>query len=178
MASIYVPCAMAAPAFSSAGIPSDVQAGQPIHVFVNITSSTPIHEVLLTYNNPSTGQLNYDYMTLSEGNESEGVWVFEVPAQTWKGTLECHITAKDNAGASSQYPASGDAIIDILGAEQPKPFPWNWVIIIGFLAVTLVLTELVFKPGVYRLTGRERAKALEEEDRRREQEEAEKKKEN
>jgi hypothetical protein len=167
--------AMAVPEFTSIEIPATTQTGQPIHISVNITSNIPIHEVLLTYNNPSAGQLSYDYMNLSEGNESCGVWTFEIPAQSWKGSLECSITAKDNVGNSSQYPAVNNAIIEIQGDDPPTPFPWNWVIIIGFLAVVLVLTELVFKPGVYRPTGREKARALEEEDRKREQEEADKK---
>ena len=167
--------AMAVPAFTSTGIPSTGDAGQPIHVSVNLTSDVPVRDVLLVYNNPSIGQLSYEYMSLADGNETSGVWFFDIPAQPWEGCVECRITVRDNSGASSQYPASGNAIIEILGDEQPKPFPWKWVIIIAFLAVVLVLTELAFKPGFYRPTGRERARALEEEDRKREQEETQKK---
>jgi hypothetical protein len=102
--------------------------------------------------------------------ETNGRWIFGIPSQSWKGKVECRITAWDNASASTQY----NAIIEIIGDDPPKPFPWNWVLIIAFLGVALVVTELVFKPGLYRATGREKAKALEEEDRRREQEESEK----
>lgn len=171
---ILPPSAIGEPIFTNTGIPDTTDAGQSIQIWVNITSDMPIYEVLLYYTNPTTGQENYEIMTLSEGNTTSGRWAFDIPAQSWKSEVECRITARDNSGASSQYPASGNAIIEIQGDEQPKAFPWNWVIIIAFLGVVLVLTELIFKPGFYRPTGRERARALEEEDRKREQEEAEK----
>jgi hypothetical protein len=162
--------AMAIPQFTDTGIPDSTDAGQPIQIWVNITSDVPIKEVLLYYKNPTTGQEYYEIMALSEGNTTNGRWIFGIPSQSWKGKVECRITAWDNASASTQY----NAIIEIIGDDPPKPFPWNWVLIIAFLGVALVVTELVFKPGLYRATGREKAKALEEEDRRREQEESEK----
>jgi hypothetical protein len=167
---ILLPTVKAAPQLSGTGIPSTAQAGQPIPISINITSDFSVLEVLLTINNP----YSIEIMTLSEGNDTCGTWTFEIPAQPWKSQMEFSIKARDNNG-SSYYPnRDGYSTIEILGDDPPKPFPWNWVLIIAFLGVAFVLTELVFKPGFYRATGREKAKALEEEDRKREQEESEK----
>jgi len=174
---LSAPVIIAAPVFVSTGIPSSVQSGQAVHVMVQINSTTPIRDfegAVLYFHNLGTGQEDWVPMNLTAGNLSAGTWTYDIPAQPWKGELECRVTAKDDIGNSVQYPASSNAKIEIIGDDPPKPFPWNLVILIGFLAVVLVLTELIFKPGFYRLTGREKARALEEEDRKREQEEMEK----
>jgi hypothetical protein len=173
---LFVPEIMAAPVFVSTGIPSTVQSGEPIHIIIEINSTTPIRDglegVVLYFKIADTGQEDWVTMNLTSGNLTNGIWTYDIPSQSWEGSLECRITAKDNSGFSTQYPASSNAIIEIIGDEPPEPFPWNWVIIIAFLGIAFVVTELVFKPGFYRATGREKAKALEEEDRRREEEEA------
>ena len=152
-------------------IPSIADAEQPIHIFVNVTSDLPVNEVLLTYVNPSNGLLNIEYMNLSSGNNTNGTWYFEIPLQKYKGSLETWIIASDISGASTRYPSTGSYDIWLEGPEPTKPFPWNIVIIVAVLAVTLFATELIFKPGFYRPTGRQRAQALEEEDREKELEE-------
>ena len=167
------PMAAAAPSITESGIPATASAGEPVHLWVNISSGVPIHDVLLTWRNPANGDLFTGYMNLSEGNTTSGKWTYDIPAQPWKGELECKVTAKDDYGYSAFYPASGFMTIEILGETEPKEFPWNLVIIIIFLGAVLVLTELVFKPGFYRKTGREKARELEEEDRLRELEEKE-----
>ena len=150
--------------------PVNADAEQPIHVFVNITSSLPVDEVSITYTNPSNN-IRYDYfMELISGNETNGTWTFEIPPQTYKGTLELSIYAVDISGSSTPTPPP-IYNINLEGPEPAKPFPWGIVIMVAFLAVTLVATELIFKPGVYRKTGRQRARELEEEDRKRELEE-------
>ncbi len=161
--------ASAAPTVSSLEFPSSAEAGEPIHIRVNISSTIPIREspnaVELYYYNPGTGQENWASMNLTEGNLSAGTWSYDIPAQSWSGELRCQITATDIANAETSYPSSGYHRITIVGEEQPKPFPWNIVVVVGFLAAAMVLTELVFKPGLYRPTGRDKAKKLEEEDR-------------
>ena len=140
--------------------PFNADAEQPVPIFVNITSDISVDEVLLTWTNPANGNLNNEDMNLTSGN---GTWYFEIPAQTYKGSLNVNIIAYDISGASASY----DFIINLEGPEPAKEFPWNIVVIVVFLAVTLVATELIFKPGFYRPTGRQRAQALEEEDRKR-----------
>ena len=71
------------------------------------------------------------------------------------------------------YPPTGKYGIEIDG-PSPSTFPWNWVFIGAFLLVVFIATELAFKPGFYRRTGRDKARALEEEDRQKEIEEREK----
>ncbi len=154
--------------------PVNADAEQPIHIFVNITSSLPVADVQITYTNPSN-DIRFDYyMELISGNETNGTWTFEIPPQVYKGTLEVSIFASDISGASTPAPPP---IMNIYldGPEQVRPFPWGIVIVVAFLGITLVATELIFKPGLYRKTGRQKAKALEEEDRKRELEEQEKK---
>ncbi len=156
--------ASAAPTFIVTSIPSSAQAGQTIPVFANVTSGNSEMEVYITFKNPANGSYNYVMMAQNGAN---GTWSYNIPAQPWKGSLEVLLTAKDGTGVA-QYPSSGFMTIGIAGDEQPKPFPWNIVVILIFLGVVLVLTELTFKPGFYRKTGRERARELEEQDRMRE----------
>ena len=170
MSTFSVPWASAIPVLDT-DIPYVADAEQPIHIFVNITSDLPINEVLLTYVNPSNGLLNNEYMNLSSGNNTNGTWYFEIPIQKYKGSLEVWILASDISGISTRYPSSRSYDIELEGPEPSKPFPWNIVIIVAFLAVVLVVTELIFKPGFYRPTGRQRAQALEKEDQEREIEE-------
>lgn len=164
--------ASAAPTVSPLELPGSADTGEPIHILVNISSVIPIREspnaVELYYYNPGTGQESWVSMNLTEGNLSVGIWSYDIPAQSWSGELRCKITATDIAYAETSYPSSGYHVISITGEEQPKPFPWNIVLVVGFLAGAMVLTELVFKPGLYRPTGRDKAKKLEEEDRLRE----------
>ena len=151
--------------------PVNADAEQPVHIFVNVSSELPVDELLLTYLNPSNDLLYNEYMNQTSGNETNGTWHFEIPAQKYKGSLEIWIIASDISGDSSRYPVSGAFTIQLDGPEPARPFPWSIVVIVAFLAVTLVATELIFKPGLYRPTGRQKAKALEEEDRKRELEE-------
>ena len=167
---LFAPGANAAPVMDI-DYPANADAEQSVHLFVNATSELPVDEILLTYINPSNDLLFNEYMNHTSGNETNGTWHFEIPPQRYKGSLEVWIIASDISGVSSRYPTSGGFTIQLDGPEPTKPFPWNIVIIVAFLAVTLVATELIFKPGVYRKTGRQKAKALEEEDRKRELEE-------
>ena len=163
---VFTPCVLTVSAIPVMQIdyPFNADAEQPVPIFVNITSDIIVNEVLLTYTNPANGNLNNEDMNLTSGNGINGTWYFEIPAQTYKGSLNVNIIAYDVSGASASY----DFIIHLEGPEPVKEFPWNIVVIVAFLAVTLVATELIFKPGVYRPTGRQKAAALEEEDRKRE----------
>ncbi len=162
--------ASAVPVFSRLGIPQTADAGQPIPVFVNLTSDVEIYEVRISYTNTISGiSQTWIEMNRTSGDNNTGTWSYMIPAQSWESSLNCIITAKDISGSSSQRSAT----IAIIGESEPKPFPWNIVLIIIFLGVVLVLTELTFKPGIYRKTGRQRARDLEEEDMRQEQEKAE-----
>ena len=170
MIALCVPRASAVPVLDP-DIPYIADAEQPIDIFVNITSDLPINEVLLTYENPSNGLLNIEYMNMTSGSETNGTWHFAIPSQTYKGSLDLWVQASDISGASTRYPSTGSYDIELEGPEPSKPFPWNIVVIVAFLAVVLIATELIFKPGFYRPTGRQRAEALEKEDRERELEE-------
>ncbi|MFO7619137.1 MAG: hypothetical protein R6W91_05725 [Thermoplasmata archaeon] len=163
LAAVLAHGASAAPAFTDVGIPATAQAGEPIPVRVNVTPSSPGSGlvVYLTYVNPSLGNISTNPMAPNDTNET---WSFIIPAQRWKGTVDCQIMVVEGSG-NTYYPESGFVTIEILGESQPNPFPWNILIIIAFLGAALVLTELAFKPGVYRKTGRERARELEEQDR-------------
>lgn len=160
--------ASAAPQIAGAGFPASADAGAGIPIWVDVNSTSPVDQALLFYSNPGTGQMEYVLMNLTSGNGTSGRWSYTIPAQPWDGTVECRVTVTDMAGSTVQYPASGTAVVRIVGEEEPSPFPWNLVFVVAFLAVALVLTELVFKPGLYRKTGREKARELEEEDRLRE----------
>ena len=157
--------ASAAPPFEDVGIPAKAEAGAPIPVYVNMSSEQGIQSVWLHYDNSTYSSARE--MSLESGNSTRGTWHCEIPAQTWKGVVEWRLTARFGNG-SLNYPESGYGQIEIEGKNPPKPFPWNIVVTVAFLGVVLVLTELAFKPGVYRKTGRERAMELEEEDRARE----------
>jgi hypothetical protein len=157
--------AAGAPSISQSGIPVSAEAGSPITVWVEVSSTTPVDGALLYYSNPEAGLMDYLAMNLTSGNATDGRWSCDIPAQSWEGTVECRVTVTDLAGASAQYPATGEAVIRISGEDEPKPFPWNLALVMAFLAVALVLTELVFKPGLYRKTGRQKARELEEADR-------------
>ena len=105
------------------------------------------------------------------GNRTNGTWHYEIPPQIYKGSLRLRLFADDIAGNRTYLPGNtGYLNINLEGPEPVKEFPWNIVLIVIVLSITLIATELIFKPGFYRPTGRQRAKALEEEDRRREQE--------
>ena len=176
MFTLCVPLTFCIPAASAAPVmridyPANADAEQPVHIFVNTTSELPMDEVLLTYVNPANDLLYNEYMNQTYSNGTNGTWHFEIPAQRYKGSLEVWIIASDISGASTRYPTTGGFTILLDGPEPVRSFPWNIVIIVIFLGITLVATELIFKPGFYRPTGRQRAKALEEEDRKKELEE-------
>ncbi len=170
MPTLCVPSASAIPVMDL-DIPYIADAEQNISIFVNITSDLPVNEVILTYVNPSNGLLNNEFMNLSSGTNTNGTWYFEIPPQKYKGTLELWILASDISGASARLPSTGSYDIELEGPEPSKPFPWNIVVIVAVLAIVLIVTELIFKPGFYRPTGRQKAQALEEEDRKKELEE-------
>jgi len=167
-----MPSATAIPVMDT-DYPLNANAEQPIHVFANITSDISIDEVLLSYENPANGNLFNEFMVLKSGNTTNGTWTFEIPAQIYKGTIEFSIIAKDISGTSIRFPPSGLRTINLEGPEQERPFSWNIVVLAAFLAVALIATELIFKPGFYRPTGRQRARDLELEDQKRELEENE-----
>jgi len=168
------PCANAKPEFTDISIPSMAESGQPIRISVNLTSAIPLKEdgVRFICYNQSDKRTYISPMTLASGNLTSGAWEFEVPAQEWKTQLNCRIEATDISGSSSIITAD----IDISGASPPRDIPWGLIIMVGFLAIAFILTELAFKPGTYRPTGRQRSEILEEEDRERELKEAEEKK--
>ena len=168
--SLCIPSAQAVPEID-VDLPYTADAEFPINVTVNVVSELNISHVNIYYENPSNGNY-YNYpMNLTAGNLTNGTWYFSIPPQNYKGTLDVWIDARDISGVSDRYPSTGSFDIELEGPEPAKPFPWNIVIIVAFLAVTLIATELIFKPGFYRPTGRQRAQALEEEDRIRELEE-------
>ena len=164
---ILLPSATALPLVDS-DIPVNADATQPIPIFINVTSDLPVDQVLISYVNPENNNLVNDLMSFHSGNQTNGTWNYTVPRQNWKGTLEVWIIISDISGASVRVPSTGYVTINLEGPEKPKPFPWSIVLIVGFLAVALIATELIFKPGLYRKTGRQRAAELEEEDRKRE----------
>lgn len=170
-----VPAANAAPVMAI-DFPVNANAQEPVHIFVNITSNPAVDEVQIYYVNPRNNIDIYEVMEIISGNNTNGTWHFIIPPQTYKGTLRVRVFATDIGGNTTYVPSRTDYVnINLDGPEPVKPFPWGIVIIVAFLGVTLVATELIFKPGVYRKTGRQKAKALEEEDRKRELEEQENK---
>jgi len=159
-------CAGATPELTEIGIPGTVKSGRPIPVQVRLADNSGIDAVWLFYMNPTEDLYTNRSMAW---NATSGAWEHVIPAQTWKGIVEWRLTVRyDNS--SLNYPESGYGQIVIEGKSPPKPFPWNIVVTIAFLGVVLVMTELAFKPGFYRKTGRERARELEEEDRMKEME--------
>lgn len=158
----------ATPAFSDVSVQSSAESGEPIPVSANLTSTVPVEFVRVFYQreewiNPLDVHLN-----LTGGDETNGTWTGQIPAQEWGGTLEYSIVVNDGL---AYYPAQGKYTIEIEGPSQ-STFPWKWVIIGAFLAVVFIATELAFKPGFWRSTGRDKARALEEEDRLKEMEES------
>ena len=152
--------------FSGISIPVTADRGQPIPVSVNIVSDTEVYNVEVHYERENWVVPVSQNLTLVNGTRTNGTWAGEIPAQEWGGELTVNSITADDAIHTI------DLTIEIEGAESG--FPWKWVIIGAFLVVVFIATELAFKPGFYRPTGRERARALEEEDRRKAQEEAEK----
>ena len=174
MSTVCVPEVSAAPILDT-DIPRNADANQTINVFVNITSNLPIYEVKLYYENTENGSFNGgESMVNISGTSTNGTWHFAIPPQVYKGSIDVWILASDVSGTPTRYPSTGGHEIEIEGPERDKPFPWNIVVMVAFLAIVLVATELIFKPGIYRPTGRQRAQALEEEDREKELEEQEK----
>lgn len=159
--------AWAVPQISPVDLPSSAETGVSIPIRVNITSDLPIQTVWFNYENATTGA--FGGIGAMVYNETSGLWSYDIPPQSWKSEMRCTIKVTDTHD-TAQYSFT----IVILGEEEPKVFPWSLVITIIFLGVVLVLTELAFKPGLYRKTGREKAKELEEEDRKRELESGEK----
>ncbi len=147
--------------------PSVADASEPVNIEVHISPEKQVNEVFLSYENPSSG----DYYTDYNSTPTNGTWIFVIPPQNYEGSLDVEIKA-DITGYSTSYPVD-EFTIEFEGPEKEKPFPWNIVLMVGFLAIALIATELIFKPGFYRPTGREKARALEEEDRLRELEDKE-----
>ena len=171
MLTLSVPLVLFSPGASAAPIidvdyPGNANAEYPIHIFANVTSDQTISYVKIWYINSTSGNRFDDFFTPPTGNNTNGTWTYTIPPMIYKGTLEFHVSSADNS-SSTLEPAPA-LYINIEGPEPVKPFPWNIVVIVIFLAIVLVVTELIFKPGIYRPTGRQRAKALEEEDRKKE----------
>jgi hypothetical protein len=160
--------ARALPVIDNVSIPSSADASKPIPVFVNVTSEDYAFEVIFCYQRPTDPLPSYESLYLSTGDHTNGTWYGEVEAQIWNGTLSCWVVAKDNTG-ETRHPSTGGFTVFLEG-EKESTFPWNLVAIVGFVFVAFILTELAFKPGLYRKTGRQKARELEEEDRRREEE--------
>jgi len=168
---MVLPCfAAAEPLIEPLSLPGTADASEPIPVFVNVSSQDYVYEVILSYRRPGDALPSYEYLYLTSGDNANGTWTGAIPEQIWEGSLNCHVIAKDNTG-QSRYPAQGSITIQLEG-EPPSTFPWHIVIMVVGLIIVFVLTELAFKPGLYRKTGRERAEILEEEDRLRAEEEA------
>ncbi len=169
--------AMAAPQFSEVSIPNNAEATLPIPVSLNIINEVNVSAVFIHHEMEGDAWPTPTELYLVNGSKTNGTWSGEIPAQNRDGTLTCSILVfgSDPDHYIAKYPAQGYETIELEGA--PSDFPWSWVIIIGFLAIVLIATELAFKPGFWRPTGRERARALEEEDRRKAREESEEKEE-
>ncbi len=176
MFTFCVPLTFYAPVVSAVPVmdidyPVSANANEPIHIFANVTSDQTVKSVSIWYINSTSGNRYDDLFTPPAGNNTNGTWTYTIPPMIYEGVLEFHVSSADN---TSSTPEPSPALyINIEGPEPAKPFPWNIVVIIAFLAVTLVATELIFKPGVYRKTGREKAIILEEEDRKKELKEQE-----
>lgn len=153
----------AAPEFADVQIPGTGDGSQPIPVSVNLTSDVPVSEVRLFYEMEGWAYPIIAYLFRTNGTATDGTWSGEIPPLNEGGTLRCSIIV-DVDGGIARYPAEGTVSIDVEGPG--KGFPWMWVVIAGFLAFVFVATELIFKPGIYRPTGRERVRALEEKDRK------------
>lgn len=167
---ILLPGAAGIPVMQS-DIPVHADAGLPIHIFVNITSEEPVSHVQIYYVNPRDNIDYYDEMNMSSGNSTNGTWTFVIPPQGYEGTLDVRVFARDAGGNYSYVPSkTGYVTVSLDGPGPAKQFPWNIVFLVGFMAIVLVATELVFKPGFYRKTGRQRARELEEEDRKKDME--------
>ena len=153
---------LANPSFSNASTPRMAEAGQPIPIAISITDQVNITYVQVYYEREGDAFPSISDLNLTDGTRMNGTWSGEIPPQKWECTLTCSIIVDDGL---AKYPAQGSFFIDVDG-PSPSTFPWNWVIIGAFLAVAFIATELAFKPRIWRPTGRERARALEEEDRR------------
>ncbi|KYK27674.1 MAG: hypothetical protein AYK23_02135 [Candidatus Proteinoplasmatales archaeon SG8-5] len=160
---------LAVPVFQEVSIPETAQTEEPIPISVSITSDVPVDIVQFFYQQEDWIHPISIILDRSSGDEHNGTWSGIIPAQEWGGALEYSIVV--NGGEAYYPPFPGKEIITIDG-PTPSNFPWSWVVIGGFLIFVFIATELAFKPGFYRPTGRQRAKALEEEDRRKEMEEA------
>jgi len=145
----------------------------PIPVSVKVTDSENVSSVQLLFEREGYAWPSTVDMELTNGTLANGTWSGTIPAQEWGGTLTFRIIANDGI---TRYPVEGSQSIEIDGPSE-STFPWKWLIIGLFLVVVFIATELAFKPGVWRPTGRQRARALEEEDRRKELEELERRKE-
>ena len=164
LAIMVLPCfAEAEPLIEPLSLPGTADASEPIPVFVNVSSQDYVYEVILSYRRPGDALPGYEYLYLTSGDHANGTWTGAIPEQIWEGSLNCHVIAKDNTG-QSRYPAQGSVTIQLEG-ESPSTFPWHIVIMVVGLIIVFVLTELAFKPGLYRQTGRDKARSLEEEDR-------------
>jgi hypothetical protein len=159
------------PVLHDVSVPGNAETGAPIPVSVNVTSDVPVELVQIYYQREDWISPLAVILNLTEGDAYNGTWSGALPAQEWSGSVEYSIVVNDGLGYYPPFP--GKEVIEIEGPTESH-FPWVWVIIGGFLVFVFIATELIFKPGFYRPTGRERARALEEEDRLREMEEAEK----
>jgi hypothetical protein len=165
--------ATAAPQFTDVSIPNNAEAPLPIPVSVNITSEVNISGVFIHHEMEGDAWPTPTELNLINGSGMGGTWSGEIPARNRDGTLTYSILVfgSDPDYYIAKYPSQGYATIVLEGA--PSDVPWSLIIIIGFLAFVLIATELAFKPGFWRPTGREKARALEEEDRRKAEEKEE-----
>jgi hypothetical protein len=156
---------------SDVSIPLAVDRDQPIPISITVTSDIEIRNVSVSYQREDwIGPLPVDLL-LMNGTTTNGTWAGEIPAQEWGGIITCTILAygPDPDNYLAKHPSEGFISVEIEGAKSG--FPWKWVIVGGFLVFVFIAAELAFKPGLYRRTGREKARALEEEDRRKAEEE-------
>lgn len=160
------------PVFDDVSAPQSAQTGVPIPISATITSDVPVTLVQVYYEREDWIAPVAIMLNMTGGDSQNGTWSGEIPSQEWGGAIEYSIVVND--GQAYYPPFPGKLVIEVEGPTE-STFPWMWVILGGFLVFVFIATELIFKPGFYRPTGRERARALEEEDRLREMEEAEEK---
>jgi hypothetical protein len=160
----------AIPVISQISFNPTANSGEPINITVHIKDVVDVSKVQIFYEMEDTAFPFDVEMDLVDGTLTNGTWSGSIPAQQWGGTLTFRIITNDGI---ARYPSEGSLTIKVDGPSESS-FPWKWIIIGAFLVVVFIATELAFKPGIWRPTGRQRAQALEEEDRRKEQEEKEK----
>jgi hypothetical protein len=91
---------------------TSAQVNQPIDIYANISSSLPLTDVKVYYMPVGSNTSLAIAMTLIAGNNTNGTWYVQIPAQSSPGTLYYHIWATDGNN-SAALPQSGDFAVVI-----------------------------------------------------------------